>query len=147
MVFDTTTWEPKAICVGSDKHAKQDFQIPVDRVGDGEWKAVFKSVPTPAHQAGYNPTGDRFILMNNSRENIMAVFDSSNQADPTKWRRIAGVGDPSWRGAYPNPFHMAFTPDARKLYVTLWWPSPSVNSIAAVDTKSWKITKTIDIGP
>lgn len=147
VVFDTNTWEPKAICVGSDKHAKQDFQIPVDKVGDGEWKAVFKSVPTPAHQAGYNPNGDRFILMNNSRENIMAVFDSSNQADPTSWRRIAGVGDPSWRGAYPNPFHMAFTPDAKKLYVTLWWPSPSVNSIAAVDTTSWKITKVIDIGP
>ncbi len=33
------------------------------------------------------------------------------------------------------------------MYVTLWWPSPSTNGIAAVDTKTWKIIKTIDIGP
>jgi len=147
VVFDTRTWEPKAICVGSNKHAAQGFQVPIHKVGDGEWTATFKSVPTPAHQAGFNPTGDRFILMNNARENIMAVFDSSNQKDPASWRRIAGVGDPSWRGAYPNPFHMAFTPDGKKMYVTLWWPSPSMNSIAVVDTRSWKITKVIDIGP
>lgn len=147
VVFDTQTWEPKAIVVGSNKLANQDYQIPVDKVSATEWKATFKFVPTPAHQAGYNPTGDRFVLMNNAKENIMAVFDSSNQSDPTRWRRVAGVGDPSWRGAYPNPFHMAFTPDGRKLYVTLWWPPPSTNSIAVVDADSWKITKVIDIGP
>ncbi|MDA8239446.1 MAG: hypothetical protein M0Z67_03635 [Nitrospiraceae bacterium] len=147
VVFDTKTWEPKAICVGSEKHAAQGFQVPFKKVGDGEWTATFKNIPTPAHQAGFNPTGDRFLLMNNARENVMAVFDSSNYSDPTKWRRVAGVGDPSWRGAYPNPFHMCFTPDGKKLYVTLWWPSPSMNGICAVDTRTWKITKVINIGP
>jgi DNA-binding beta-propeller fold protein YncE len=117
------------------------------KVGNGEWEAKFKNVPTPAHQAGYSPDGNHFVLMNNSRENIMAVFDSSNQKDPTSWRRVAGVGDRSWRGAYPNPFHMAFTPDISKMYVTLWWPPPTKNSIAVVDTRSWKITKVIEIGP
>ena len=147
VVFDTETWEPKAICVGSEKHRDQGFQVPLNKVGDGEWTAKFKNVPTPAHQAGFNPTGDRCVLMNNARENIMAVFDTSNQSDPTTWRRVAGLGDPSWRGVYPNPFHMGFTPDGKKLYVTLWWPSPSTNSVGVVDTKSWKITKVIDIGP
>jgi hypothetical protein len=147
VVFDTRTWDPKAIVAGSDKFAKQGFQIPLRKVGDGEWEAKFKNVPTPAHQAGYSPDGNYFVLMNNSRENIMAVIDSSNQKDPTTWTRVAGVGDPSWRGAYPNPFHMAFTPDASKMFVTLWWPPPTTNAIAVVDTKSWKITKVIDIGP
>lgn len=147
VVFDTTTWEPKAVCVGSVKHKDQGYQVPLTKVGDGEWTAKFKNIPTPAHQAGFNPTGDRFILMNNARENEMAVFDSSNQKDPTQWRRVAGVGDPSWRGVYPNPFHMAFTPDGKKLYVSAWWPSPSMNSVVVVDTKTWKIIKTVDIGP
>ncbi|MEJ2697676.1 MAG: hypothetical protein P8013_13640 [Candidatus Sulfobium sp.] len=147
VVFDTRTWEPKAVVVGSDKQAKIDFQIPLRKVGNGEWEAKFKNVPTPAHQAGYSPDGNFFVLMNNSRENIMAVFDSSNQNDPTSWKRVAGVGDRSWRGAYPNPFHMAFTPDVSKMYVTLWWPPPTKNSIAVVDTRSWKITKVIEIGP
>ena len=78
---------------------------------------------------------------------MMAVFDCSDQSDPANWRRIASVGDPSWRGAYPNPFHMAFTPDESKMYVTLWWPPPTDNSIAVVDTKTWKIVKEHVIGP
>lgn len=147
VVFDTKTWEPKAVVVGSDKFRGQDYQVPLNKVSSGEWTAKFPFVPTPAHQAGYNPTGDYFVLMNNSRENIMAVIDTRNQNDPTSWKRIAGVGDPSWRGAYPNPFHMAFTPDSKKLYVTLWWPPPTTNSIAVVDTETWKITKDIPIGP
>mgnify|MGYP000535142807 CR=1 FL=1 len=147
VVFDTKTWEPKAVCVGSEKFAKQDYQIPLNRVSSDEWTAKFPFVPTPAHQAGFNPTGDRMILMNNIRENIMAVFDTSNQKDPTTWRRIAGLGDPSWRGAYPNPFHMAFTPDGKTMAFTLWWPAPTTNGIAIVDTRNWKIIKTIDIGP
>ncbi|MGD2080402.1 MAG: hypothetical protein PVJ36_04670, partial [Nitrospirota bacterium] len=147
VVFDTTTWEPKAVIVGSDKQAKFDYQIPLNKVSDGEWTAKFPFVPTPAHQAGYNPTGDYFVLMNNSRENIMAVIDTRNQSDPTSWKKVAGVGDPSWRGAYPNPFHMAFTPDARKMFVTLWWPPPTKNSIAVVNTENWKIEKIINIGP
>jgi len=148
VVFDTRTWDPVAICAGSEKHAAQGFQIPFNKVGDGEWEAKLKSVPTPAHQAGFNPAGDRMILMNNARENVMAVFDCSNQSDPTTWKRIAGITDPSWRGVYPNPFHMAFTPDGKKLYVTLWWPAPTSNGVAVVDTKTWKVVKTIDnIGP
>jgi hypothetical protein len=147
VVFDTNTWEPKAIVVGSDKFRKNDYQIPLNKVSSDEWTAKFPYVPTPAHQAGYNPTGEFFVLMNNSRENIMAVIDSSNQSDPTSWKRIAGVGDPSWRGAYPNPFHMVFTPDAKKMYVTLWWPPPTANSIAVVDCENWKIVKEHVIGP
>lgn len=147
VVFDTNSWQPKSIVVGASKYAKYDFHLPLRKVGTDEWEVKFPFVPTPAHQAGYNPTGDRFVLMNNSRENIMAIFDSSNQSNPDSWTRIAGLGDPSWRGAYPNPFHMGFTPDGSKMYATLWWPPPTNNAIAVVDTDKWKITKVIDIGP
>jgi len=146
IVFDTTTWEVKACCVGSEKHKANGYQHPVRKVRDGEWEIKFPSVPTPAHQAGYSPTGNFFVLMNNAKENMMAVFDCSNQSDPTKWRRIAAVGDPSWRGAYPNPFHMSFNPDESKMFVTLWWPPPTKSGIAVVDTKTWKIVKIHEIG-
>jgi hypothetical protein len=146
IVFDTRTWEVKACCVGANAHKANNYQHPVEKVSDTEWKIVFPTVPTPAHQAGFSPTGNYFVLMNNAKENIMAVFDSSNQDDPTKWRRIAGVGDPSWRGAYPNPFHMSFTPDEKFMYVTTWWPPPTKSGIVVVDTKSWKIVKEHIIG-
>lgn len=139
VVFDTRTWEPKAVTVGSDKFKKQGYQIPLNKVASDEWTAKFPFIPTPAHQAGYNPSGERYVLMNNSKENIMAVFDSTDQRDPTNWRRIAGIGDPKWRGAYPNPFHMAFTPDLEKMYVTLWWPPPTPNTIGIVDMKKYKL--------
>jgi len=149
VIFNTKTWDPVAVCVGAEKHAAQGkFNVPLHKVGDGEWEAKFDDVPTPAHQAGFNPTGDRMVLMNNAKENVMAVFDCSNHSDPTTWKRIAGLTDPSWRGVYPNPFHMAFTPDGRKLFVTMWWPAPTSNGVAVVDTKTWKVVKTIDnIGP
>ncbi len=146
VIFDTRTWEPKACIVGSEKFRKNDFQLPLHRVSSDEWIVKFPFVPTPAHQAGFNPTGDRVVLMNNAKENIMAVFDSSS-SDTSRWTRIAGVGDPNWRGTYPNPFHMAFTPDGEKFYVTLWWPSPTPNGIGVFDTSNWKMIKTITVGP
>jgi hypothetical protein len=42
---------------------------------------------------------------------------------------------------------MVFTPDGKKLYVTLWWPSPTPNGIAVIDAVNWKVTKQVDIGP
>ena len=41
-------------------------------------------------------------MMNNLRENNCGVFDSSDP-DPTKWKKVAHVEDPLWRGKYPNP--------------------------------------------
>lgn len=146
VIFDTRTWEPVACLVGSDKFAKHGYKLPIKKVSADEWEVKFPFVPTPAHQAGFHPSGNYFVLMNNIRENSMPVFDCSS-SDPGKWTKIASVGDPSWRGAYPNPFHMVFTPDGKKLFVTLWWPAPTPNGLAAVDTDTWKIEKTITIGP
>jgi len=46
-------------------------------------------------------------MMNNLRENNCSIF-SCVDPDPTKWRKVAHVEDPLWRGKYPNPFHMVF---------------------------------------
>jgi DNA-binding beta-propeller fold protein YncE len=84
--------------------------------------------------------------MNGVRENNIMVFDSTDP-DPMKWKKKALVTQPHWRGAYPNTFHMGFTPDAKKVYVTLWWPSPTPNGVAVVDAVNWKVIKEIEVGP
>lgn len=121
-------------------------QYEVKPAGKDTWKVAMDKVISPAHQAGFNPKGDRFAFMNGVRQNNIAVFDTSS-ADPTKWKKMAFVEHPDWRGAYPNTFHMVFTPDSKKFYVTLWWPAPTPNGVAVVDAVNWKLLKQITLGP
>ena len=68
--------------------------------------------------------------------------------DPRKWQKIAHVEDPLWRGKYPNPFHMVFSLDGKKLYLSVLHPSPASSGIMVVDTNTWTIIKEIQgIGP
>jgi hypothetical protein len=86
-------------------------------------------------------------MMNNLRENNCSVFDSRDP-DPTKWRKIAHVEDPLWGGKYPNPFHMVFSLDSSKLYLSVLHPSPAASGVMVVDTATWTIKKEIQgIGP
>jgi hypothetical protein len=86
-------------------------------------------------------------MMNNLRENNCGVFDSSDP-DPTKWRKVAHIEDPLWRGKYPNPFHMVFSLDGSKLDLSVLHPSPAASGIMVVDTGTWTIRKEIQgIGP
>lgn len=121
-------------------------QYEVHPAGDDTWMVKLDRVISPAHQAGFSPTGERFAFMNGVRQNNVAVFDSS-RSDPTQWKKMAFVEHPDWRGAYPNTFHMVFTPDAKKFYVTLWWPSPTPNGVAVIDAVNWKVSKQIAVGP
>lgn len=121
-------------------------QVKLVAAGKDTWKAELDRVISPAHQAGFSPTGEHFVFMNGVRQNNVAVFDSKNPV-PSTWKKKAFVEHPDWRGAYPNTFHMVFTPDAKKLYVTLWWPAPTPNGVAVIDAVNWKVLKTIDVGP
>ena len=86
-------------------------------------------------------------MMNNLRENNCSVF-STEDPDPRKWRKIAHVEDPLWRGKYPNPFHMVFSLDSKKLYLSVLHPAPAASGIMVVDTDTWTIIKEIQgIGP
>jgi len=144
VVFDVDKWVPVTALPGA-KGAPD--QLPVKKINDDTWEVTMDKVITPAHQAGFSPDGTHFLFMNGVRQNNIMVWDTSNHDDPSAWKKKALVEHPDWRGSYPNTFHMVFTPDAKKVYVTLWWPSPTPNGIAVVDAVNWKVLKQIDLGP
>jgi hypothetical protein len=122
-------------------------QYPVQKVDKDTWKVVFDKIHSPGHEIGFSPDGKFLVMMNNLRENNCSIFSSSDP-DPTNWRKVAHVEDPLWRGKYPNPFHMVFSIDSSKLYLTILHPSPAFSGIMVVDTKTWTIIKEIQgIGP
>ncbi len=122
-------------------------QYPVRKIDDDHWEVTFDKIFSPGHEIGFSPDGRFLCMMNNLRENNCGVFDSSDP-DPTKWKKIAHIEDPLWRGKYPNPFHMVFSLDGSKLYLSVLHPSPAASGIMVVDTTTWKIKKEIQgIGP
>jgi thiocyanate desulfurase len=122
-------------------------QYPVQKVDKDTWKVVFDKIHSPGHEIGFSPDGKFLVMMNNLRENNCSIFNSSDP-DPSNWRKVAHVEDPLWRGKYPNPFHMVFSLDSSKLYLTILHPSPAFSGIMVVDTKTWTIIKEIQgIGP
>ena len=122
-------------------------QQPVTKIDNDHWEVKFDKIFSPGHEIGFSPDGRFLCMMNNLRENNCAVFDSSDP-DPRNWKKIAHVEDPLWRGKYPNPFHMVFSMDSSKLYLSILHPSPASSGIMVVDTNTWKIRKEIqNIGP
>ncbi len=122
-------------------------QYPVTQIDADHWEVVFDRIHSPGHEIGFSPDGRFLCMMNNLRENNCSVFSSSDP-DPRNWNKIAHVEDPLWRGKYPNPFHMVFSLDSSKLYLSVLHPSPASSGIMVVDTGSWTIQKEIQgIGP
>lgn len=122
-------------------------QYAVAKIDKDHWEVKFDSIFSPGHEIGFSPDGKFLCMMNNLRENNCGVFDSSDP-DPTKWKKIAHVEDPLWVGKYPNPFHMVFSLDGSKLYLSVLHPSPAASGVMVVDTATWAIKKEIQgIGP
>ncbi|WP_421996987.1 hypothetical protein [Reyranella sp.] len=122
-------------------------QYPVEPVDKDTWRVVFDKIHSPGHEIGFSPDGRFLVMMNNLRENNCSIFSCSDP-DPKNWRKVAHVEDPLWRGKYPNPFHMVFSLDSSKLYLSILHPSPAYSGIMVVDTKTWTIIKEIQgIGP
>jgi hypothetical protein len=122
-------------------------QYPVKKIDDDHWEVVFDKIHSPGHEIGFSPDGKFLCMMNNLRENNISVFNVEDP-DPTKWKKVAHVEDPLWGGKYPNPFHMVFSIDSSKLYLSILHPSPAASGIMVVDTATWKIKKEIQgIGP
>jgi hypothetical protein len=120
---------------------------PINKIDKDHWEVAFDKIFSPGHEVGFSPDGRFCCMMNNLRENNCAVFDSSD-LDPRKWKKIAHVEDPLWRGKYPNPFHMVFSMDGSKLYLSILHPSPARSGVMVVDTNTWTIKKEIQgIGP
>jgi DNA-binding beta-propeller fold protein YncE len=122
-------------------------QYPVTKIDNDHWEVKFDKIFSPGHEIGFSPDGRYCVMMNNLRENNASVFDSSDP-DPRNWKKIAHVEDPLWRGKYPNPFHMVFSMDGKKLYFSILHPSPARSGVMVVDTDTWTIKKEIQgIGP
>jgi hypothetical protein len=119
----------------------------VKKVDKDRWEVTFDKIHSPGHEIGFSPDGRFLCMMNNLRENNCSVF-SCTDPDPRKWKKIAHVEDPEWRGKYPNPFHMVFSLDSSKLYLSVLHPTPAPSGIMVVDTATWTIKKEIQgIGP
>jgi len=122
-------------------------QYPITKIDDDHWQVTFDQIFSPGHEVGFSPDGRFLCMMNNLRENNCSVFDSSDP-DPRNWKKVAHIEDPLWRGKYPNPFHMVFSMDSSKLYLSILHPSPATSGVMVVDTNTWKIKKEIQgIGP
>jgi thiocyanate desulfurase len=142
IIMDRKNWEPRCF-LQANKGCEAN--VPVKKVsGTPEiWEIVLPKVENPIHESGFNPSRNPpiFTIMNNLRANNMAIFDVKDP-DPRNWQRVNYVHDPSWVGEYPSPFHVAFSIDGSKMFVSILRPKPARSDVVVVDTKTWKIIKT-----
>jgi thiocyanate desulfurase len=146
LIIDRKNWEP-VCCLHMPEGSPAN--LPVKKVSSGPdvWEVQFKDCKCVAHEAGFTPDGKFFTMMNNITQNNMPIFDTSDN-DPRKWTKVTFVKDPKWVGEYPSPFHLCFSMDGSKMFVSVLYPKPANSSSVVVDTKTWKIIKKFEnVGP
>ena len=138
-IMDRKNWEP--ICFLQANEGMQD-NFPIKKISNSPdtWVVDLPGVGNPIHESGFHPNGGFLLIMNNLRANNVAVFDTSD-ADPRKWKRVTFVKDQEWQGEFPSPFHLNFSIDGTKCFVTVLRPKPMKSDLVVLDTKSWKIIK------
>ena len=139
VILDRHTWEPVA-CLHNPEGSPGN--LPVKKVSSNPdaWEMEFPDIKCVGHEAGFSPDGKNFTMMNNIRQNNMAVFDTAD-ADPRNWKKITFVKDAAWVGDYPSPFHLCFSMDRSKMFVSVLYPKPAKSATVVVDTATWKIIK------
>jgi hypothetical protein len=146
VIVDRKTFEP-VTCLHNPEGSPDQLKVEKIHSNPDTWEIELDDVKCVGHEAGFSPNGKFFTMMNNIKQNNMAVYDTS-EADPRKWKRFTFVKDPRWVGDYPSPFHLCFSMDGSKMFVSVLFPRPSLSSCVVVDTKSWHIIKKFeDIGP
>jgi hypothetical protein len=146
IIIDRQTWEPVTV-LHNPEGSPGNLKITKVSSGPDVWECEFEDVKCVGHEAGFSPDGKNFTMMNNIMQNNMAVFDTSD-ADPRNWKKITFVKDPAWVGEYPSPFHLCFSMDGSKMFVSVLYPKPHDSSVVVVDTKTWKIIrKFVKVGP
>lgn len=146
IIIDKSTWEP--VCVLHNPEGSPG-NLPIKKISSSPdvWECHFDDIKCVGHEAGFSPDGNHYTMMNNIQQNNMAVFDTSS-ADPRNWNKITYVKDPAWVGEFPSPFHLCFSMDGSKMFVSILYPKPLNSACAVVDTKTWKIIKKfVNIGP
>jgi hypothetical protein len=146
LIVDRQTWEP-VTCLHMPEGSPGNLSVKKVSSGPDAWEIQYEDVKCPAHEAGFAPDGKVFTMMNNLRQNNMAIFDTSHE-DPRQWKKVTYVKDERWKGQYPSPFHLCFSMDQSKMFVSVLYPKPSDSSVVVVDTKTWKIIKRFEnVGP
>jgi len=146
VILDRQNWEP-VCCLHNPEGSPGN--LPVKKVSSDPdtWEIEFEDIKCVGHEAGFSPDGKHFTMMNNIKQNNMAVFDTS-ASDPRDWKKITFVKDPTWVGDYPSPFHLCFSMDGSKMFVSVLYPKPANSGSCVVDTKNWMIIKKFqNIGP
>jgi len=141
IVMDRNSWEP--VCFLYACRDSPDSNLPVKKIfsNPDTWEIKIPKVGNPVHEAGFNPTGNHFVIMNNLRDNNVAVFDVSDK-EPRNWKRQAKfVQDKDWQGEYPSPFHLCFSVDGRYCFFSVLRPKPARSDVVVVDTKTWDIVQ------
>ena len=89
VILDRHTWEPVA-CLHNPEGSPGN--LPVKKVSSNPdaWEMEFPDIKCVGHEAGFSPDGKNFTMMNNIRQNNMAVFDTAD-ADPRNWKKITFV--------------------------------------------------------
>lgn len=146
VIVDRKTWDLVA-CLHNPEGSPDNLEVKKVGSNPDAWEIKFPDIKCVGHEAGFSPNGKFFTMMNNIKQNNMAVFDTSD-ADPRKWKRIAFVKDDDWKGDYPSPFHLCFSMDGSKMFVSVLHPKGDLSGCCVVDTKTWKIIKKFPkIGP
>jgi len=146
VIVDRETWEP-ITCLHNPEGSADNLPVTKLHSNPNTWEVNFDDIKCVGHEAGFSPDGKFFTMMNNVKQNNMAVYDTSNK-DPRQWKRVTYVKDPTWKGSYPSPFHLCFSMDGSKMFVSVLHPKPENSGTCVVDTKTWKIFKKFtNIGP
>jgi hypothetical protein len=146
IVIDRKNWEP-VTCLHTPENSPGNLPIKKVSSSPDVWEVKLEDVKCVSHEAGFTPDGKHFAMMNNLRQNNMAIFDTS-ASDPRKWQKVTYVKDKTWVGEYPSPFHLCFSMDGSKMFVSVLHPKPANSESVVVDTKTWKIIKKFEnIGP
>ncbi|MBS1956234.1 MAG: hypothetical protein JST89_18760 [Cyanobacteria bacterium SZAS-4] len=146
VIIDRRTFEPVA-CLHMPEGSDDNLKITKVHGTPDTWEVKFDDIKCVGHEAGFSPDGKIFTMMNNIQQNNMAVFDTSH-ADPKEWRRFTFVKDPNWVGQFPSPFHLCFSMDGSKMFVSVLSPKPANSGVCVVDTKTWRIIKKFEnVGP
>ena len=138
VVIDRTSMEPVA-CISSPAGTPAD-NIPVTKISDGIWEIKLDKVMTSGHECGFGPPGKWFVMTNNTRQNSMGVFDCVDP-DPRKWKRVTDFKDSHWVGSTPSPFHISYSMDGSKMFVSELHQKPAKSAIVVVDTSTWTTIK------
>ncbi len=140
IVFDRRTQEP--ICAISSPAGTADTALPIRKLpGDPpSWELVLDNVVTSGHECGFGPNGRWFVMTNNTKQNSLGVFDC-HDPDPRKWRRITDYRHPAWTGSSPSPFHIAYSMDGSKMFLSELHQKPAKSGIVVVDTNTWRTIK------